>query len=135
MTFRNALISVSNKNGLSSFVGNLLFPYSPRHTSLFNIYSTGGTYNELKNNFPDSKVIHSISDITKFPEILNGRVKTLHPKILGGILCDVENDDHINDMKSHEIQKCRSGSVWIKGFFFRAKIPIFCGKNDYSATW
>ena len=105
MTFRNALISVSNKNGLSSFVGNLLFPYSPRHTSLFNIYSTGGTYNELKNNFPDSKVIHSISDITKFPEILNGRVKTLHPKILGGILCDVENDEHINDMKTHEIQK------------------------------
>lgn len=105
MTFRNALISVSNKSGLSNFVGNLLFPYTPRHTSLFNIYSTGGTYKNLKDNFPNSNNIHSISDITQFPEILTGRVKTLHPKILGGILCDPEEESHLDDMKTHDIKK------------------------------
>lgn len=105
MTFRNALISVTNKTNLSNLVGNLLFPYTPRHTSLFNIYSTDGTFNYLKDNFNESKSIHSISDITDFPEILNGRVKTLHPKILGGILCDKENESHLEDMKTHDITK------------------------------
>ena len=48
MSIRNAIISVSNKSNLSSLVGHMIFPYSPRHTSRFNIFSTGGTYNYLK---------------------------------------------------------------------------------------
>ena len=105
MTFRNALISVSNKTNLSSFVSNLIFPYNPRVCSLFNIYSTGGTYNYLKHEIPNTSCIKDVESLTKFPEILNGRVKTLHPNILGGILCDKDNDSHNDDIKKHNIQK------------------------------
>ena len=54
MSLRNALISVSNKSHLSNLVSNLIFPYSPLHTNLFNIYSTGGTYNFIKNEYENS---------------------------------------------------------------------------------
>ena len=109
MSFRNALISVSNKSHLSHLISNLIFPYSPRHTNLFNIYSTGGTYNFIKDNYEKSKhksnFLFKVSDITQFPEILNGRVKTLHPKIMGGILYDKHDEQHIKDAEEHDIKK------------------------------
>lgn len=109
MTFRNAIVSVSNKSQLSHLVSNLIFPYSPRYTNLFKIYSTGGTYNEIKTKFNtdinNSNFLFKVSDITKFPEILNGRVKTLHPKIMAGILHDKDDEQHIMDAKQHDFEK------------------------------
>ena len=60
------------------------------------IISTGGTKKTLEDN--GIKVI-SVSDVTEFDEVMNGRVKTLHPKIFGGILADRNNKDHLNDLK------------------------------------
>ena len=105
MSIRNAIISVSNKSNLSSLVGHMIFPYSPTIKSRFNIFSTGGTYNYLKEKFPNSSVINEVSTLTNFPEVLEGRVKTLHPNILSGILCDKDNETHLNDMKKHNLQK------------------------------
>ena len=71
-----AILSVSNKAGLVDFAKQL-------ESLKFEIYSTGGT----KKSLTDSGLkVHGISDITGFPEILDGRVKTLHPTVHGGIL-------------------------------------------------
>ena len=76
-----ALISVSNKNNILDLVHYLL-------DNSFNILSTGGTYKHIFSNIKPEyhQRIIKISDYTGFPEILSGRVKTLHPKIYGGIL-------------------------------------------------
>ena len=73
---KRALISVSNKEGLVEFARFL----ADRKVE---IISTGGTLNELKkNNIPAI----AIDEYTGFPEILDGRVKTLHPKVHAGLL-------------------------------------------------
>ena len=73
---QNALISVFHKEGLGPIVDQL-------HASGVSIYSTGGTQDFIeKRNIP----VIPVEDITQYPEILGGRVKTLHPKIFGGIL-------------------------------------------------
>ena len=81
---KNVLVSVFNKDGLLSVIKKL-----DEHG--VNIYSTGGTEQYIKNN--NIKVI-KVEDLTSYPSILGGRVKTLHPKIFGGILArrDVEED-------------------------------------------
>ena len=68
----------------------------------YNIISTGGTYKHilqcLDGEIYDlNKRVISVESFTGFPEILNGRVKTLHPKIYGGILYDPNNIDHVKD--------------------------------------
>lgn len=76
MVIKRALISLSNKEGLIPFALAL-------HAMGIEILSTGGTYSELqKANIPAT----SVSDFTQFPEMMDGRVKTLHPKIHAGIL-------------------------------------------------
>ncbi len=89
----SALISVFNKDGLEQIVKKL-------HQLNIKIISTGGTYDYIKNlNIP----VTPVDSITQFPEILGGRVKTLHPKIFGGILARRE---HLNDeqqVKEHAI--------------------------------
>ena len=73
---RNALISLSDKSSLK-----LLLETLKKH--LINIISSGGTFKAIKKlKYPCTEV----SEYTKFPEILDGRVKTLHPKIHAGIL-------------------------------------------------
>ena len=72
------------------------------HTG-YNIVSSGGTYNYLHNN--GIKNITKVEDVTEFPEILGGRVKTLHPRIFGGILSDVYNNEHSQDLNRHKIAK------------------------------
>ena len=73
---RRALISVSNKTGLVDFARGL-------HDLGIELISTGGTFRALKDaGFPAIEV----SSVTEFPEMMDGRVKTLHPKIHGGIL-------------------------------------------------
>ena len=76
MKIKTALISVSDKNGLSSIL-KILKKYK------INIISSGGTYKKIKSLGYKSV---EISEFTEFPEILDGRVKTLHPKIHSGIL-------------------------------------------------
>ena len=75
---KTALISVFNKSNVIQFATFLL-------ENNYQILSSGGTYNKLKTALK-SDLIKEISLYTQSPEILNGRVKTLHPKIHGGIL-------------------------------------------------
>ena len=79
-----ALISVSDKTGVVEFARGL-------ERLNWEIISTGGTLKLLNDNGVKAK---SVTDVTEFPECLDGRVKTLHPKIHGGILNIRDNDDH-----------------------------------------
>jgi len=91
---RYALISVSDKTNIVPFAQFLI-------EENFIILSTGGTYRHLYDSFSatERERLQQVSDITKFPEILNGRVKTLHPKIAGGILAR-RNNVHDQDTLS-----------------------------------
>ncbi|MCL4460508.1 MAG: bifunctional phosphoribosylaminoimidazolecarboxamide formyltransferase/IMP cyclohydrolase [Nitrospirae bacterium] len=91
---RRALVSVSDKTGLASL--------GKRLASLgFEILSTGGTARFLRDN---GVMVTDVSTVTGFPEIMDGRVKTLHPKIHGALLGRRENPDHRRAMETHGIQ-------------------------------
>ncbi|MDD4860214.1 MAG: bifunctional phosphoribosylaminoimidazolecarboxamide formyltransferase/IMP cyclohydrolase [Dehalococcoidales bacterium] len=89
-----AIISVSDKAGVTEFAGKL--------SKLgFEIFSTGGT----KKALADAKVpVHGVSDITGFPEILDGRVKTLHPMVHGGLLARRDLPAHMKELKANKIE-------------------------------
>ena len=90
---KKALISVSDKSYVLELAKCL-------NSFDVEILSTGGTAKLLKEN----KIkVTDVSDYTKFPEMLDGRVKTLHPKIHGGILGRRDNTEHIETMKNHGI--------------------------------
>ena len=90
---RRALISVSDKRGVAAFARRL-------HRMGFEIISTGGTAKLLEENrIP----VVPVSEVTGEPEILGGRVKTLHPKIHGGILANLEDPDHVTELVEHGI--------------------------------
>jgi phosphoribosylaminoimidazolecarboxamide formyltransferase/IMP cyclohydrolase len=92
-TIQSALISVFSKDGLESIVRKL-------HEQNVTLYSTGGTEDFIKNlGIP----VVPVEDITSFPEILGGRVKTLHPKIFGGILNRQDNESDVQQMKEFDI--------------------------------
>jgi phosphoribosylaminoimidazolecarboxamide formyltransferase / IMP cyclohydrolase len=93
MSNKRALISVSNKNGVVDFAKSLV-------ELGFEIISTGGTKKTLLDN---GIPVIGVSDVTEFPEILEGRVKTLHPSIHGGLLAKRDDQDHQNQLKEHEI--------------------------------
>ena len=94
MQIRRALISVYDKRGIVKFAKEL-------HKLGIEIIATEGTARFLKiNGIPVKKV----SDVTDFPEILDGRVKTLHPKIAGGILALREKEEHMKELKKHGIR-------------------------------
>ncbi|MCL1843051.1 MAG: bifunctional phosphoribosylaminoimidazolecarboxamide formyltransferase/IMP cyclohydrolase [Defluviitaleaceae bacterium] len=88
---KRALISVSDKRGILEFCKGLA-------RLGYEIVSTGGTYELLK-----SEGVINICEITHFPEILDGRVKTLHPAIHGGILAVRDNPAHMETLVKHEI--------------------------------
>ena len=90
---KRALISVSDKSGIVEFAKEL-------NKLGVEVISTGGTHKAL--NEAGIKVIN-ISDVTGFPECLDGRVKTLHPKIHAGILAVRENADHMDKLKELNI--------------------------------
>ncbi len=92
---KTALISVSNKENITELAQYLI-------QNNYQILSTGGTYNKLKSEL-NSLHIYDISSYINHPEILNGRVKTLHPKIYGGILSQRDNEDHMQELKDHNI--------------------------------
>ncbi|PRO40242.1 bifunctional phosphoribosylaminoimidazolecarboxamide formyltransferase/IMP cyclohydrolase [Bacillus sp. LLTC93] len=94
MTIKRALISVSDKTKLVPFVKAL--------TELgVEVISTGGTHKLLQENGID---VIGISEVTGFPEIMDGRLKTLHPNIHGGLLAVRENDEHMAQIEKHGIQ-------------------------------
>ena len=89
-----ALISVSDKSGIVEFALGL-------EALGFEILSTGGTYKTLKDN--GIKVIE-VSEFTASPEMFEGRIKTLHPKIHGGILHKRDNASHVEQASKHDIK-------------------------------
>lgn len=92
---RRALISVYDKTGIVNFAKELL-------KFDIEIISTGGTYNLLCENHISVKKIEQVTD---FPEVLDGRVKTLHPRIFAGILSDRENKKHLEELSIHKIEE------------------------------
>jgi phosphoribosylaminoimidazolecarboxamide formyltransferase / IMP cyclohydrolase len=90
---RRALISLSDKSGLDELAAGLA-----RHG--VEIVSTGGTAAKLRETGAE---VRDISDLTGFPEMMDGRVKTLHPKVHGGLLAVRDNPEHAAAMQEHEI--------------------------------
>jgi len=94
MTKKTALISVYYKDGLLRFAKELI-------DRNFEIISTGGTSKFLtENNIP----VTTVESITNFPEVLDGRVKTLHPAVFAGILAQKDNPNHINQINEHKLK-------------------------------
>ena len=93
VSIKNALISVYNKEGLEEIVKRL-------NNFGIKIYSTGGTetfINSLHIN------VEKIEDLTTYPSILGGRVKTLHPKVFGGILSRRDNKEDVSEVEKYQI--------------------------------
>lgn len=91
---RRALISVSDKTGIVDFARAL-------HERNIELISTGGTSRLLAEaGLP----VRDVSEITSFPEMMDGRVKTLHPRVHGGLLAVRDNAEHVTAMSDHSIQ-------------------------------
>ncbi len=91
---RRALLSVSDKTGLLELVRGL----AAWHVELI---STGGTRKALADA---GLAVRDVAEVTGFPEMLDGRVKTLHPRIHGGILAIRDNPEHVAILQKHDIQ-------------------------------
>ena len=93
------LVSVSDKTNIDVICSHFIEKGDK-------ILTTGGTYTHLLNRLPEYRdSIVKVSDITDFPEILGGRVKTLHPIIFGGLLCKYDDNDHMKEILQHDIPK------------------------------
>ena len=90
---KRALLSVSDKAGIYNFAKDLA-------DCDIELVSTGGTSKYLKER---GLTVRDVSEITDFPELMDGRVKTLHPKIHGGLLAIRDNSKHLSSMQLHEI--------------------------------
>ena len=93
MTVRRALISVSDKSGIVDFARTLA-------EAGVELVSTGGTADALR---AEGLEVRDVADLTGFPEMMDGRVKTLHPKVHGGLLAIRGNDGHEAAMTAHAI--------------------------------
>ena len=91
---QRAIISLSDKTGIQEFARSL-------QNFGVEILSTGGTAKVLRES---GLKIMDVSEYTGFPEMLDGRVKTLHPKVHGGLLGIRDNPEHARKMKEHGIQ-------------------------------
>ena len=90
-----ALLSVSDKTGLLPFAQALVKEHG------YKLLSTGGTSKMLRDaGLP----VTDVSEHTGFPEIMEGRVKTLHPKVHGGLLCRRDSQEHLDEAKKHGIE-------------------------------
>jgi len=91
---KRALISVSDKSGIVEFAKELI-------AFDVEIISTGGTAKALREAGIE---VTNVSDVTEFPEMMDGRVKTLHPKIHGAFLALRDNKNHVEAMETHDIE-------------------------------
>src|ERR1700749_1920924 len=88
------LLSVTDKTGVADFARGL-------HSLGAELISTGGTARLLREkNIP----VKDVSDVTGFPEMLDGRVKTMHPKITGAILAVRETPEHVASLREYSIE-------------------------------
>src|ERR1700756_4240436 len=88
-----ALLSVTDKTGIVEFAHKL-------HALGVELISTGGTAKLFReSNIP----VREVADVTGFPEMLDGRVKTIHPRVAGGILAIRSNPEHMKALKEHDI--------------------------------
>lgn len=94
LKIRRALISVSDKRGIVELARGLA-------EFGVEIISTGGTFSALTEA---GVAVTQVSDVTGFPEILDGRVKTLHPRIHAGLLAVLDNPNHVQQLKDHHIE-------------------------------
>ncbi|MBP3730262.1 MAG: IMP cyclohydrolase [Mailhella sp.] len=94
LVIKRALLSVTHKDGLAEFAAFL-------HKKGVELVSTGGTMKFLQ---AQGLPVTAVSDVTGFPEILNGRVKTLNPRIHGGILANKDNAGHMKTLEEFEIK-------------------------------
>jgi phosphoribosylaminoimidazolecarboxamide formyltransferase/IMP cyclohydrolase len=92
---KRALISVSDKTGVVAFAKALQSEFGVE------LVSTGGTAKALREA---GLTVRDISDVTGFPEMMDGRVKTLHPKVHGGFLALRDNEEHLAAMRQHGIE-------------------------------
>jgi phosphoribosylaminoimidazolecarboxamide formyltransferase / IMP cyclohydrolase len=114
IVIKRALISVFDKTGLNELCNFLI-------SKEVEIISTGGTYKYLKErNIP----VTEVSEVTDFPEMLDGRVKTLHPKIHGGILALRENKEHMDTIREHNIKTIDMVVVNLYPFFTKVSEAI-----------
>ena len=90
---RRALLSVSDKTGLVEFATALA-------EQGVQLLSTGGTARALRDAGLE---VRDVSDVTGFPEMMDGRVKTLHPVVHGALLALRDNDEHVAAMQAHDI--------------------------------
>lgn len=90
---KRALISVSDKLGLAGFARGLA-------AAGVEIYSTGGTRRHLEN---EGLAVRDVAEYTGFPEMMDGRLKTLHPAVHGGILCRHDDPQDLNSLAQHGI--------------------------------
>jgi phosphoribosylaminoimidazolecarboxamide formyltransferase / IMP cyclohydrolase len=91
---RRALVSVYDKSGLVDFARGL------RELG-YELVSSGGTAADLA---AAGLEVTTVESVTEAPEMLDGRVKTLHPKVHGGLLADLGNEQHVADLERHEIE-------------------------------
>ena len=91
---KKAIISVSNKSGVVEFAKSLM-------QLDYELYSTGGTMKAIQEA---GVAVKSISELTQFDEIMDGRVKTLHPAVHGGILADRDKPEPVSytHLRAHE---------------------------------
>ena len=108
---KRALISVFDKDGVLDFAKFLV-------SKDVEIVSTGGTYRYLKENGID---VIEINEVTNFPEMLDGRVKTLHPLVHAGILAIRGNEEHMNTLKERNIHTIDYVVVNLYPFFEKVK--------------
>ena len=87
---RRALISVSDKTGITALAKDL-------QDMGIEMVSTGGTYKAINDG---GIKVKKVEDLTNFPEMMEGRVKTLHPMIHGGILADRKKKAHMDEIKN-----------------------------------
>ncbi|MBS4803922.1 MAG: bifunctional phosphoribosylaminoimidazolecarboxamide formyltransferase/IMP cyclohydrolase [Clostridium sp.] len=150
---KRALVSVFDKEGILEF-SNFL------QDKGVEIISTGGTYKHLKENGVN---VIEVNEVTNFPEMLDGRVKTLHPIIHAGILAIRDNEEHMNTIKERKIKPIDMVIVNLYQFFQKVRenlsfdekvefidiggptmlraaaknfkdVVVICDKNDYKAV-
>ena len=94
VTIRRALLSVSDKSGVVELASRL-------NKGGVELVSTGGTARALREaGLP----VRDVSDLTGFPEMMDGRVKTLHPRVHGGLLAVRDNAQHLAEMDAHDVE-------------------------------
>ncbi len=91
---QRALISLTDKSGIEDFAGEL-------DKLGIEILSTGGTAKKMRDH---GIAVKDVAEFTGFPEMLDGRVKTLHPKVHGGLLARRDNPEHLRQMEQHGIE-------------------------------